>query len=116
MGGFTNSFGRADGTVASSPSAPLVGAATVTRARAEAELDIIEYQVGMQWEFPLQSLPVTAFFRTAFEYQMWDIDGKPTGGAGFGGTIGEITTNSFASAGIGSANLAGLALATGFTW
>ena len=65
---------------------------------------------------PLRVLPVNAFFRTAFEYQMWDIDGFPTGGAGFGGTIGELTTNSFAAAGLGNANLVGLALATGFTW
>jgi hypothetical protein len=116
MRGQTDSYGRADGTIASSPSAPLVGAATVTRRDAEAELDIIEYQVGLQLDVPLQVLPVNAFFRTAFEYQMWDIDGFPTGGAGFGGTIGELTTNSFASAGIGHANLVGLAIATGFTW
>jgi hypothetical protein len=116
LGGHTNSFGRADGTVASSPSAPLVGAATVTRHRADGELDMFEYQAGLQFDFALRRLPVNAFFRAAFEYQNWDIDAPPTGGAGFGGTIGEITTNSFASAGIGAAHLYGLALATGFTW
>jgi hypothetical protein len=116
LGGHTTSFGRSDGTIASSPSAPLVGAATVTRADADAELDIFEYQVGMQADFPLKRIPVNAFFRVAFEYQNWDIDAPPTGGAGFGGTIGEITTNSFASAGIGHAYLYGIALATGFTY
>lgn len=116
LGGHTTSFGRSDGTVASSPSAPLVGAATVTRAKADAELDIFEYQVGFQGDFPLKRIPVNAFFRCAFEYQNWDIDAPPTGGAGFGGTIGEITTNSFASAGIGHAYLYGIALATGFTY
>jgi hypothetical protein len=116
LGGHTTSFGRSDGTVASSPSAPLVGAATVTRADADAELDIFEYQVGMQVDAALQRIPVNAFFRVAFEYQNWDIDAPPTGGAGFGGTIGEITTNSFASAGIGHAYLYGIALATGFTY
>lgn len=116
LGGHTTSFGRADGTVASSPSAPLVGAATVTRAGADAELDIFEYQVGVQADFPLRRIPVNAFFRCAFEYQNWDIDAPPTGGAGFGGTIGQITTNSFASAGIGHAYLYGVALATGFTY
>lgn len=116
LGGHTDSFGRSDGTVASSPSAPLVGAATVTRANADAELDIMEYQVGLQLDFPLRFIPANAFFRTAFEYQNWDIDAPPTGGAGFGGTIGEITTNSFASAGIGAAHLTGLVLGTGFTW
>jgi hypothetical protein len=116
LGGNTTSFGRADGTVASSPSAPLVGAATVTRANADAELDIFEYQAGMQADFPLQRVPVNAFFRVAFEYQNWDIDAPPTGGAGFGGTIGELTTNSFASAGIGHAHLYGVTCGTGFTW
>jgi hypothetical protein len=116
LGGHTDSFGRSDGTVASSPSAPLVGAATVTRANADAELDIFEYQAGLQMDFALQRVPVNAFFRVAFEYQNWDVDAPPTGGAGFGGTIGEITTNSFASAGIGHAYLYGVALATGFTY
>jgi hypothetical protein len=64
----------------------------------------------------LRFVPANAFFRTALEYQQWDIDGPPTGGAGFGGTIGELTTNSFASAGLGGANLVGLALGCGFTW
>ncbi|BBO32480.1 hypothetical protein [Lacipirellula parvula] len=116
LGGHTDSFGRSDGTVASSPSAPLVGAATVRRSDADAELDILEYQIGLQMDFPLKYIPANAFFRTALEYQQWDIDGPPTGGAGFGGTIGELTTNSFASAGIGGANLVGLALGCGFTW
>ncbi len=116
LGGHTDSFGRSDGTVASSPSTPLVGAATVTRSNADAELDIFEYQAGLQLDFRLRALPVNAFFRAAFEYQMWDIDAPPTGGAGFGGTIGELTTNSFASAGIGHAYLYGLVLGTGFTW
>ncbi len=116
LGGHTTSFGRSDGTVASSPSAPLVGAATVTRARADGELDIFEFQAGMQADYALKRLPVNAFFRCAFEYQNWDIDAPPTGGAGFGGTIGELTTNSFASAGIGHAYLYGVVLGTGFTW
>jgi hypothetical protein len=115
LGGHTTSFGRSDGTVASSPSAPLVGAATVTRADTDAELDIWEYQVGLQMDFPLRFVPANAFFRTALEYQKWDVDGPPTCG-GFGGTIGELTTNSFASAGIGGANLVGLAVGAGFTW
>lgn len=116
LGGHTTSFGRSDGTIVDNPSSPLVGAATVTRANADAELDIWEYQVGLQMDFPLRFMPATAFFRTALEYQQWDVDAPPTGGAGFGGTIGEITTNSFASAGIGGAELVGLALGCGFTW
>ena len=60
---------------------------------------------------------MNAFFRTAFEYQHWNINGLPTGGAGFGGTIGNLTTNSFASANArGDAQLYGVSIATGFTW
>jgi hypothetical protein len=62
---------------------------------------------------PLTQIPATFFFRTSHELQNWDIDGKPTGGAGFGGTIGEKTNNSFASAGIGGMILQGVSLGTG---
>jgi hypothetical protein len=48
--------------------------------------------------------------------QNWDFDAPPTGGAGFGGTIGELTTNSFASAGIGGLILEGVTFSTGLTW
>ncbi|HEX4412110.1 MAG TPA: hypothetical protein VH107_00690 [Lacipirellulaceae bacterium] len=48
--------------------------------------------------------------------QNWDIDGKPTSGVGFGGTIGEITTNSFASAGLGGMVVQGVTLGTGLRW
>src|SRR5205085_190558 len=116
LGGHTDSFARADGTVASSPSAPLVGAATVRRMEGEAHATISELQTGVQVDMPLAYVPASAFFRTTLEYQNWCIHGLPTGGAGFGGTIGEITTNSFASAGLGRANLIGLSLATGINW
>lgn len=114
--GRTDSFGRVVGSVAASPSAPLVGAATVTRNNAIAELTIAEFQVGVQWDFPIESAPMLAFFRASFEYQNWNINGLPTGGAGFGGTIGTLSTNTFSSAGLGDAQLYGLAIATGFTW
>ena len=116
MWGHSDSYGRSVGAVASSPSAPLVGAATVTRNNADSNLVINEFQLGLQFDFALRQLPATAFFRTAFEYQNWDINGPLTGGAGFGGTIGDLTTNSFASAGLGDTQLLGLALATGFSW
>ena len=114
--GETDSYGRSDGTIADSPSAPLVGAATVTRRNAKAELDIAEFQTGVQFDFELVVLPASAFLRAAFEYQFWDVDAPPTGGAGFGGTIGELTTNSFASAGIGDAILYGVSVSTGVNW
>ena len=116
MWGHTDSFGRAAGAVASSPSAPLVGAATVTRNNADGGLVIWELQTGLQCELKLRRYPATAFFRVAFEYQNWNTIGPPTGGAGFGGTIGTLTTNSFSSARLGDTELVGGTVATGFTW
>jgi hypothetical protein len=114
--GSSDSFGRADGTVASSPSAPLVGAATVRRNNSDARLYIYELETGAEFEYPLAQIPATFFFRASYEMQNWDIDGKPTGGAGFGGTIGDLTTNSFASAGLGGMIVQGVTLGTGLTW
>lgn len=114
--GHSDSYGRVYGAVASSPSAPLVGAATVMRNNADAEMEIFELQFGLQWEYRLACVPATAFFRSALEWQHWNFMGPPTGGAGFGGTIGNLTTNSFSSAGIGDTDLVGLTCAAGFTW
>jgi len=94
----------------------LVGAATVTRSNAKADLQIAEIQVGLEWNHALECVPANFFCRTAYEYQFWDINGLPTGGAGFGGTIGELTTNSFSSAGLGDMCLNGFSIATGLTW
>ncbi|WP_254510918.1 Lpg1974 family pore-forming outer membrane protein [Anatilimnocola floriformis] len=116
-------FGRSDmvarsaGTVASSPSAPLVGAANDDLDRnVPSTLDIIESQLGLQYEFRLLEMPYNCFVRCAFEFQHWNVNNQENRGAGFGGTIGELTTNSFASGGPGNATLLGLSLATGFTW
>ncbi|MCA9093669.1 MAG: hypothetical protein KDA68_09300 [Planctomycetaceae bacterium] len=114
--GQTDSYGRAAGAVASSPSAPLLGAATVTRNNAKADLQIAEIQVGLEWNHALECVPANFFCRTSYEYQYWNINGLPTGGAGFGGTIGELTTNSFSSAGLGDMRLNGFSFATGLTW
>lgn len=115
--GTSDTFARSVGTVASSPSAPLVGAATVSRNGADANASIAELQAGVQCEFELKHVPAAAFFRAAFEYQYWNVDARNVGGAGFGGTIGDLTTNSFSRVnGDPSAKLLGLALATGLTW
>lgn len=114
--GETDSMGRAAGAIASSPNSPLIGAATVTRNNADATATIYECQAGVQWDFELEALPAAFFFRTAFEYQYWNVKGRPTGGAGFGGTIGDLTTNSFSSAGTPDAKLLGLSVATGIMW
>lgn len=114
--GHSDSFGRAVGSVASSPSAPLIGAATVTRNNAISSMTIGELQTGVELDFQLHPWPIQAFFRTAFEYQHWIVDGPPTGGAGFGGTIGDLTTNSFSRADLPEAMLYGVSIGTGFTW
>jgi hypothetical protein len=116
MWGHSDSFGRAAGAVAASPSAPLVGAATVTRNNAESDLVVWETQAGLQFEMALRNYPAKAFLRLAFEYQNWDINGPPTGGAGFSGTIETLTTSSFSSASLGDTDLMGGSVATGFTW
>jgi len=109
--GERNDFGRSAGTVVSSPSAPLVGAATVSRSGDATFMNIVEAQTGFQWEFPLYNNRVNAFTRAMAEYQLWTMGGGATGGAGFGGTIGDLTTNSFAATGAGAANLYGVSFA-----
>lgn len=114
--GQSDSYGRAAGVVVSNPSSPLAGAATVRRDNADARMEVIETQIGLDVEHQLRCCRAKAFFRVAGEYQYWELSGRPTGGAGFGGTIGDLTTNSFASAGLGDTRLIGLALSTGLTW
>lgn len=75
-----------------------------------------ELQAGFQYERPIYDSPLNFFFRAGVEYQHWVAEGPPVGGVGFGGTIGDLTTNSFASADLGSAQLLGVTFATGLTW
>lgn len=111
--GESDSFGRSVGTVASSPSAPLVGAATVTRDNARSSADIEDAEYGLQYDFEMTKSRYKSFVRLSYLKQKWELDGPPTGGAGFGGTIGELTTNAFAAAGLGNAELKGASLAVG---
>jgi hypothetical protein len=101
LDGKTDAFGSAAGSVASSPSAPLVGAATVTRNDADAtgKLDTLEY--GLQYDFS-PGARTSSFVSVTYTDTSLKIRGLPTGGAGFGGTIGTLTTNSFAQAGMAS--------------
>ena len=85
----------ASGFIASSPSAPLVGAATVSRG--DLEQTLYGYSIGGGLEAKL-----SRHFRLRTEYIYDDygsFETKPIGGAGFGGTIGNLTTNSFVSTG-----------------
>ncbi len=97
--GETDSFGSSAGTVASSPSAPLVGAATVTRNDAKATGKREDLELGLQYDFT-RSSRINSFVRVSWTQSDLKISGRRTGGAGFGGTIGTLTTNSFATAGM----------------
>lgn len=115
--GKPDSLSRSAGTVASTASAPLVGAATVTRNNAIASQTIAELQIGVQYEVAIAETPLLFFLRTGYEYQHWVTDGPPTGGTGFGGTIGSLTTNSFVSAnGRPEALLHGVSFSTRVSW
>lgn len=97
--GQTTAFGSAVGSVASSPSAPLVGAATVTRADAKATGTREDMELGLQYDFTAASR-ISSFVRLSWTRSDLKIRGRPTGGSGFGGTIGTLTTNSFSTAGM----------------
>lgn len=85
---------RASGMVASSPSAPLVGQATVTRAGIGKT--VYGYTLGGGVEVKAGG---GMSLRTEYIYDHFNGQDIAVGGAGFGGTIGELTTNSFASPG-----------------
>lgn len=83
----------AGGIVSSPPSAPLVGAATVTRTFAPENL--IGNTIGGGFEFKAtEDISIRGeYLRDTYSWKH-----RPIGGAGFGGTIGTVTTNSFAAA------------------
>jgi len=97
LDGRSDSFGRSVGTVASSPSAPLVGAATVTRNDAKAKAEVHDQEYGLQYDFGGAALK--SFVSVTYTLTRLNLNGLPTGGAGFGGTIQDLTTNSFSAAG-----------------
>jgi opacity protein-like surface antigen len=96
FGGYGRAYGQArglsgssQGVVASNPSSPLVGAATVTRAQTN---DITGHTFGGGVEFKAME---NLIFRVDYWRDHYTWDAIVTGGAGFGGTIGNVTVNSF---------------------
>lgn len=81
------------GFVISPPSAPLVGAATV--ARAFTPENLIGNTIGGGFEFKATD---DLSIRGEYLRDTYTWSHRPIGGAGFGGTIGNVTTNSFAAA------------------
>jgi opacity protein-like surface antigen len=82
------------GIVASSPSSPLIGAATVSRSGL-AET-IYGYTIGGGIQAKVGN---GLIIRGEYVYDQYPGTGIAVGGAGFGGTIGDLTTNSFTSPG-----------------
>lgn len=94
-GEVAGSLGSASGgLVISQPSAPLAGAAKVTRQFGTEQ--ILGSSVGIGAEFKASD---NFFVRGEYLRDTYVWGHKPIGGAGFGGTIGNLTTNGFASAG-----------------
>lgn len=81
------------GVVISPPSAPLVGAATVTRTFAPENL--IGNTIGGGLEFKATD---DLSIRGEYLRDTYTWSHLPIGGAGYGGTIGNVTTNGFAAA------------------
>jgi hypothetical protein len=122
LDGKTTAFGSAAGSVASSPSAPLVGAATVTRADGKATGKLHDMEFGLQYDFSA-TVRTSSFVRVTYTRKELKIRGLRTGGAGFGGTINDLTINSSAIAGMSppgltvgkaSGKLQGFQFAVGF--
>ncbi|MBQ3333869.1 MAG: outer membrane beta-barrel protein [Thermoguttaceae bacterium] len=98
---YGKSYGTVSGSIGSSsgglvispPSAPLAGAATVTRTFAPENL--IGTTIGGGFEYKAtDDLSVRGeYLRDTYTWSH-----LPIGGAGFGGTIGNVTTNGFAAA------------------
>ena len=83
------------GAVASNPSSPLLGAATVTRSGLGKT--VYGYSIGGGVEMKASH---NIRLRTEYIYDDYgSIESLPVGGAGFGGTIGDLTINSFVSPG-----------------
>lgn len=99
LDGKTTTFGSASGTVTSSPSAPLVGAATVIRPVEKAKGKTQDLEFGLQYDLR-SGARTQSFVSVTYTDTSLKIKGSPAGGAGFGGTIGTLTTNSFASGGM----------------
>ena len=59
---------------------------------------------------------IRPFARVTYEKVKWSLDGPPTGGAGFGGTISDLTTSGFASAGLGGAEVKGWSPSVGMVF
>jgi len=86
-------------------------------ANSDETLFIGEFQLGLQRDYKLKCLPATAFFRGAFEYQVWDIDSNSTAGSNSFAVLGGTSaSDANAAATAQETTLVGFTLGTGLYW
>jgi hypothetical protein len=113
--GTSNSFGRVAVSVAAPPGS-MTNSNSIEHSDINASMTIAELQTGVEYEIQLSCIPACAFFRVAYEYQTWNIDGHPATGPSISGPVNNVQVSASASPGIGDLNLNGLTLATGLAW
>lgn len=113
-------FGDADAYAGAASSVLTGGGAAVNFEGAlgegSTEMTIIELAIGVQWDWALRAVPANAFFRTAFEYQNWDVNGDGAAFALGSATAPGAATLATASASAAEVDLYGLVIGAGFTW
>lgn len=80
------------------------------------EMFIGETRYGLQADFGAPGARFKSFARLTYERMNWELDGPPTGGAGFGGTLNDLTTNGFTTAGLGGVEMEGWSLSVGMAF
>jgi hypothetical protein len=115
LGGSSDSFGRVAVSVAAPPGS-MTSSNAIDRFDTNASMTIAELQTGLEYEIQLSCIPACAFFRVAYEYQNWNIDGHPATGPSITGPANNVQVSASASPGLGDLHLNGLTLATGLAW
>jgi hypothetical protein len=115
LDGRSDSFGRASVAIGAT-GASFSDSISSSRNDGNASLTIAELQMGVEYDIPLACVPADAFFRVAYEFQDWNIDGRAAPGLNTSGSAGPVTLTAVASPGIGDMQLNGLTFATGLTW
>jgi hypothetical protein len=77
---------------------------------------IIEALAGVQWDHELRCLPMSAYFRLAFEYQYWNLGSGGSVAAGSFAIDSPFHGVSDASIGRVDLDLVGLTVGCGFNW
>jgi hypothetical protein len=113
-------WGDAERSVQTSDSVMEVGSdVQSTNSASEENCDtafIFESLVGVQWDHELRCLPMSAYFRLAFEYQYWNMGSGGSAAAGSFAVDSPFHGVSDASIGRVDLNLVGLSVGCGFNW